>query len=136
MSTGASYPVRHTIPDVVTVGGVWTGGGAAANMTKATGDWNQGIASVAYNAATGNYRITFVDVGQQIIFAAVTCVSTTGVICKDVEVLRSTFSTSAKTLDIEVWTRATDVAAAALVDLLSTFKLLIKVEFAKNGPNA
>ena len=136
MSTGNSFPVRSTVPDTVRVQGVWTGGGAAANCTKAAADWNRGIASVNYNAATGKYKITFVDVGQQIVYAHVECFSTTGVLTKDVAVIRGSFSVSAKTYEIEIRTKATDVAAAALVDLITTFGLMITFEFAKNGPDA
>lgn len=134
MSMGDAFPVRSTIPDTVKAQGVWTGGGAAANMTQAAADWNRGITSVAYNASTGKYLITFTDVGQQVVGGHIECISTTGVINKDVSIVRASLSTSAKTLEIEVWTRATDTAAAALVDLATTFKLMITVEFAKNGP--
>lgn len=136
MALGNAFPVRSSIPDTFRVLGVWTGGGAAANMTKATGDWNRGIASVNYNAATGKYLITFADVGQQIVAYNISCTSTTGVIPKDVALLRATLSQSAKTVEIEIRTPATDVAAAALVDLVSTFKILIDVTFAKNAPDA
>ena len=69
MSLGQAYPVRASIPDLFEVRGVWTGGGAAADMTKEEEDWSRGIASVAYNAATGKYLVTFVDVGQQLVDA-------------------------------------------------------------------
>lgn len=136
MSLGNAFPVRSTIPDTVKVQGVWTGGGAAANMTKATADWNRGIASVAYNAATGKYKVTFVDCGQQLIGGHAECVSTTGVITKRVSIIRSSFSASAKTVEIEVWTPATELVASALVDLVDTFKVMLSFEFAKNGPDA
>lgn len=136
MALGNAFPVRSSIPDTIRVLGVWTGGGAAANMTKATADWNRGIASVAYNAATGKYLITFTDVGQQIVAYNISCTSTTGVIPKNVALLRNTFSASAKTVEIEIRTPATEAVATALVDLLTTFKICIDVTFAKNGPSA
>lgn len=38
----------------------WKGGGAAGNCTR---EYGQGVASVNYNGATGQYRITFSNVG-------------------------------------------------------------------------
>ena len=45
----------------VEVMGVWKGGGAAANCTRVLG---RGVSSVNYNAATGQYKITFAEVGE------------------------------------------------------------------------
>jgi hypothetical protein len=129
---GQAYVAKATFPDTIRVLGKWTGGGAAAAMTKAAADPSRGIASIAYNAATGKYLITFVDVGSAIVAYNITCASTTGVLPKDCNLILGSFSQATKSVQLEVWTRATDLAAAALVDLLNTFTIQIDITFTKD----
>lgn len=131
MSLGNAFPRRSTIPDTVSVQGVWTGGGAAANCTKATGDWNRGIASVNYNAATGKYKITLVDVGQQIVKFSAHVTSATGAGPIFMNMVTAGFSSSAKTVDVEV-----NDGGGTLTDLATTNKIHLEIVFAKNGPDA
>lgn len=135
MTAAAKGLVRATIPSVVEVGGVWTGGGAAADCTKASGDWNVGIASVKYNAATGKYRITFTETtpGHQVVgfscdIARVTTV-TNALVAK---MVAGSYSKTAGTLDFEVC----DVATPSGVDLATTDKLMIVVRFSTFPPNS
>lgn len=130
MPIGNTSPYRSTIPGIDCVQGVWTGGGAAANCTRAAGDWNRGIASVNYNAATGKYLVTFIDVGTQIVWGRCEVMGAAGAAGKQVNVVRSTFNATAKTVQIEVW----DTATPSLVDLAATDKLCLKFEFSKNNP--
>lgn len=129
MSLGNAFPIRSTIPDTVKVQGVWTGGGAGQDCTHVAADWNRGVASVVYNSATGKYLMTFMDVGQQIVGHNIRVCGLTGVDPVVVNLLIGTFSTSAKTVEVEF----SDLAGT-LIDLLTTDKLLVDVEFAKNGP--
>lgn len=130
MSLGNSYPVRSTIPNTETIRGCWTGGGAATNCTKAAADWSRGIKSIAYNAATGKYLVTFYDNGQQIVGGQVECSGAAGAAKKQVHILRSTYSPSAKTVQLEVWTGP----AGALVDLLTTDVIMCEFVLATNKP--
>ncbi len=126
MTIGNAFPVRSTIPDLIEVAGVWTGGGAAADCTHAAADWNRGIASVAYNAATGKYLVTFVDCGQQIVKYSIQVEGDTGVDPVVGMVVAGSYSQSAKTVALEF--------GATLIDLLTTNKLHLSFTFAKNGP--
>ena len=136
MGHGNLFEARSKIPASFEVRGVWSGGGAAANCSVASGDWNAGITSVAYNAATGKYLITFKDFGQQVVGGSVEVVGDSGDIPMKAHFLRDTFSASAGTMEIEVWTLATEAVAAALTDVPADHKLLVHVVFADNGPNA
>lgn len=69
MTLGNAHVVKSTLPGLIRVQGLWTGGGSAEDMTITSGDWSRGIASVAYNGATGKYIVTFTDCGQQIVWA-------------------------------------------------------------------
>ncbi len=127
MSLGNAFPVRSTVPDIVRVQGLWTGGGAAANMAVTSGDWNKGIASVAYNSATGKYLVTFIDCGDQIVWAdAKVFRPTTGDDPLPANILLATFSASAKTIQVEF--------GATLTDIDTDEKVGFVFEFAKNGP--
>ncbi len=128
MSIGSAYPSRDTIPDCVTVRGVWTGGGAGQDCAVADGDWNRGIASIAYTSAAGCYTITFQDVGQQIVGWHISMGQQTGVDPVSVVLRNGTFSTSTKSVIVEVNTGGT------LTDFLTTDKLYVEFTFAKNGP--
>jgi hypothetical protein len=115
------------------VGGVWTGGGAAASCTQVSTDWNRGISSVAYNAATGKYLVTFLDCGQQILPGSEVKVCRAAAAAPLlVNIVRGTYSATAKTVEIEVW----DVdATAALTDLALTDVLLLSFHFSVNKPS-
>lgn len=136
MSHGTLSPYRAKIPGTWEVRGVWSGGGAAANCTVASGDWNAGITSVAYNAATGKYLITFKDFGQQIVGGSVEVVGDSGDIPMKAHLLRDTYSASAGTVEFELWTLATEAVAAALTDAPADHKLMVHVVFADNAPNS
>lgn len=126
MSLGNAFPVRSTCPDTVKVQGTWTGGGAAADCTHVATDHNHGIASVAYNGATGKYLVTFVDCGQQIVDYSIQVEGATGVDPVVGQVIADSFSASAKTVALEF--------GATLIDLLTTNKLHLTFQFAKNAP--
>ncbi len=125
---GQAYPVRASIPGLDFVFGKWTGGGAGASMAVAAGDWNHGIASVAYNSATGKYLVTFTEVGNQIVYAdAKVHRPTTGDDPLPVNILLTTFSRSAMTVEIEV--------GATLADVDTDEKVTFMFVFARVAPN-
>jgi len=130
MPLGNLSPCRSTVPDTQTVRGVWTGGGAAANCTKAATDVSKGIASVNYNAATGKYLITFTDVGSAILDGEVNIMRPAGTAPLQANVVFGSLDRSAKTLQFEVW----DTATPSLTAVALTDKLCITVVFSKNGP--
>src|SRR5260370_12602750 len=116
MPLGNAYPVRGSVPDVVRVQGVWTGGGGAADMTKAAADQNRGIVSVKYHASTGIYTVTFLDVGNQLVAAKADVFRPTTVAPVQGNVVRGSFSQSAKTVDVEFC----DLATPSVIDLATT----------------
>lgn len=126
---GNRFPVRANAPSLWTAHGVFTGAGAAANCTKTTGAVQGGIASVNYNAATGKYRITFVNVGQQILQFRGTVGRADAAVPLFVIPIHSSFNRANKTLDINVRTEA------ALTDLAATDQIQIEVDFTDLGPN-
>jgi hypothetical protein len=128
MPLGNNYPVKCSIPDTVEVAGVWTGAGAA-NMTKTSGDWSKGIASVNYAAATGKFTITFTDVGYQIIGAEVTVMRPDGTAPLVGNIVRGSFSQSAKTVPVQFW----DMATPSLANPAATDRVCIRVKFAKQS---
>jgi hypothetical protein len=131
MGAPQGYPGdKTTIPGTFKVQGVWTGGGAATNCTKAAADWSKGIASVNYTAATGCYTITFTDVGQQIVGWKITTGQQTGVNPLNFILRNGSFSATTKSVIIEV--SADD--SGTLTDLLTTDKLYIEFQFAKQAP--
>ena len=126
---GQAYPIRANIPGLRMVCGKWTGGGAAAAMAVASGDWNDGIASVAYNAATGKYLVTFQEVGQQIVHMDVKVHRpTSGDDPLPVNVLLTSFDHSEMTVQIEV--------GATLTDVDTDEKVTFFVVFANVKPNS
>ena len=129
MSLGNSYPTRSTIPNTDIVRGVWTGGGAAANCTKAPADWSRGIKSITYNAATGKYLVTFVDAGQQYVGGGIDVCGVSGGAKKYAHILRSTYSPSAKTVQVEIQT-----GAGVLADLLTTEQIVCEFVLVTNKP--
>lgn len=127
------YPsAKCSVPDLQQVVGVWTGAGGTDDCTHDSDDWSKGIASVEYNSSTGHYLITFTEVpGQQIVaHNCRVCVPTTETETR-VNVVRSTYDSDAKTVEIEVWDSA---ATPALVALETDEKLLIDITFAKYAP--
>lgn len=126
---GNSTPVTSTLPGVQKVQGVWTGGGAGTSCTHAAADWSRGIASLAYNAAAGKYLLTFTDCGQQIVGHNIRVCGLTGVDPVTVNLLRGTFSSSAKTVQVEF----SDLGGT-LIDLLTTDKVLVEVDFVRYAP--
>lgn len=123
---GNAFPVRSKVPDVVRVQGTWTGGGSAADCTVTDGDWNRGIASFVYNSATGKYKITFQEWGQQIMDYSLKVEGTTGVDPVHGQVVAGTFDNTLGTVEVEF--------GATLIDLLTTNKIHLTFEFAKNAP--
>ncbi|MDD5374479.1 hypothetical protein [Acidithiobacillus sp.] len=129
------YPKGSTsIPNLRTVQGVWTGGGAAADCTVASGDWNRGITSIAYTAATGCYTVTFNagDCGYAIVDWHISTGQQTGVNPLAFCLRNAGFSASARTAIFEV--SASD--SGTLTDLLTTDKLYVSFTFAKTPPGA
>lgn len=128
---GSCSPVISSL-NKFEVGGVWTGGGAAASCTQSSADWNRGIASVAYNAATGKYLVTFTDCGEQILPGSKVEVCRAAAAAPLLaNIVRGSYDASAKTVEIEVW----DVdSTAALTDLAATDKLLLSFHFSVNKP--
>ncbi len=125
-SIGDAFPIRSTVPGLIEVRGTWTGGGAAADCTHVATDWSRGIASVAYNAATGCYLVTFTECGQQLVDASVHVENLTGVDPVVGKIVAATFSASAKTVAVEF--------GATLADLLTTDKAHFCFIFAKCAP--
>lgn len=124
MSLGNAYPARKLTPNTRTVTARFTGGGAAGNWTKVYGD---GIASVAYNAATGKFLMTFVDVGAAIQTASVVGHNAAGTAPLFGSVDFANLSLSAKTVPVEMWTDA-----GALADPDTTCHITVTVEWRDN----
>lgn len=132
MPLGNASPVRSNIPKKE-VAGVWTGGGAAANCTKTSTDWSKGIQSVNYNAATGKYRITLTDFGQQLLPGSHIEIHRAAAGAPRVaNIVRGSLTISVSsgvpiaTVDFEVW----DLATPSLVDLTATDLAAINLVFA------
>lgn len=126
---GNASEVRSTLPGVHKVQGVWTGGGAAADCSHAAADWSRGVASIAYNGATGKYLITFTDVGQQIVGHNIRVCGLTTVATVTANLLRGSFDSAAKTVQVEFYD-----LGGSLIDLLTTDKVLVDVEFVRAAP--
>lgn len=124
---GAADYAKQTVPYTEVVG-VWKGGGAAANCSVASGDWNVGISSVNYDGATGKYTITFTDVpGYQVVGFVGTVARASGVTnALIVKMVVGTYNAATKELDIEVC----DAATPSGVDLATTDKLMLSIKFA------
>lgn len=129
VALGQAYPVKASVPGLRLVFGKWTGGGAAEDMTVAPGDWNEGIRSVAYNAATGKYLVTFDAVGQQLVYAdAKVHRPTTGDDPLPVNFQFDSFSRTAMTIEMEV--------GATLADVDTDEKVTFMFVFATQAPNS
>lgn len=109
----ASKPVR--------LRGMWLGGGAAANCTRYSG---RGITSVNYNAATGQYKITFAEVGKNLLGAMLSVQAAAGAATSFIA-RPTVYSASAKTLTFDV----TDLATPTNHDLATTEYVHIDVEW-------
>ena len=124
---GQAYPIKASIPGLRLVCGKWTGGGAAADMTVASGDWSEGIASVEYNGATGKYLVTFEEVGQQIVHMdAKVHRPTTGDDPIVANIQFDSFDRSAMTIEVEF--------GATLADIDTDEKVTFFVVFATVAP--
>lgn len=130
MSLGQAHLDKSTLPGLIHVQGVWTGGGAASAMTHTSTDWSRGIVSIAYNSATGKYLITFTDVGQQIVGDSCKVWTASGDKPWTAVVIRSSLSTTAKTVEVEIWDQDGD----ALSDLGTSQKLAVDITFAPAAP--
>ncbi len=128
MSIGNASEVRSTIPGVHKVQGVWTGAGGTADCTHDSADWSRGIASLAYTSS-GKYLMTFTDGGQQIVGHNIRVCGQAGEDPVVVNLLRGTYSSSAKTVSVEF----SDLAGG-LINLLATDKILIDVDFVRAAP--
>jgi hypothetical protein len=106
----------HFYPDIVAIFGKATGAGAA-NLTALTGP---GIASVAYNAATGKLKVTLEDKWAALLYADATIIDPTGV--DDWEfVVESELVATSKTIDIAVF------KGGALADLTTDEKIMLHI---------
>lgn len=122
MPGGSISPMRSNL-DEFQVKGTWTGGGAAANCSRAAADWSRGIASVNYNAATGKYIITLVEgaAGEQLLPGSNIVVHrAAAAIPLLVNLIRGAFDADAGTVTFEVWAPSTEAVASALTDLALT----------------
>lgn len=125
---GNGFPLKSSVPGLFKIAGVWTGGGAATDCSKSATDWSRGIDTVKYNAATGKYKVTFLECGQQLVNHICRIDGATGVTPVISVVVAGSFDPVAKTLSLETY------AGAALIDLLVTNKLHLGFIFAKNAP--
>ncbi len=123
MKTG-KYPVKSRSSKVVIVTGRWLGGGAATDCTKVTG---RGISSVAYNAATGKYLVTFEDLNGTLLAFHVTCGNASGTTTHNTASYdAANYSATAGTMPICI----SDVATPTLQDLATTEEISITAIFA------
>lgn len=127
MSMGDAFPKRCVSPNLRTVEGAWLGAGAA-DATKVSG---HGILSVD-QTATGIYTVTFVNVGAQIRHACLQVHTAATVAPQTAKMNLATFSTSAKTVEIEVWEDDAVTGVPALADLAAATTLHICVDFSDN----
>jgi hypothetical protein len=127
MSKTGKFPVKSRTSGVVLVAGRWTGGGAAANCTKAAG---RGIASVNYNSATGKYLVTFEDTFGQLVAFTATCGNASGTTTHNTASYDiANWSASAGTMPICI----SDVASPTLQDLATTEEISIIAVFAEGN---
>lgn len=125
--------VGHNLPsEKQEVCGTWTGGGAAANCSKADADHSAGITSVAYDGATGKYVITLKEWGQQLLPGShIEVHRAAGAAPLVVNIVRAiTVSGDSATVNFEVW----DMATPSLVDLETTDTIGINLAFSKTKP--
>jgi hypothetical protein len=132
-SIAAKNVVKTNLPgEVQLVQGTWVGGGAATNCTRTSTDQGAGITSVNYNAATGKYRITLTEWGQQIAPGShIEVHRAAGSAPRIVNIVRAAPSVATggatATIDFEVW----DMATPSLVDLTTADTITITLAFSK-----
>lgn len=124
--TSNKWPPHHLENSVAAISGIATGGGAAADMTITAGC--RGITSIAYNAATGAYLITFAEVGANFLGAWFSVLSATGTTTAYVA-HPVVYSAANKTLSIYV----SDIATPTAHDLSTSEQLMIRVEWADSS---
>ncbi len=101
--------------------GRWTGGGASSNCTRTSG---RGITSVNYNSATGQYIITFANVGEVFLGALLSVQGAAGAATSFIA-RPTVYSASGKTLTFDV----TDLATPTNHDLATTEIVTIDAEW-------
>ena len=129
--TGKTKILSNLPTVIVEVGGVWTGGGAATNCTRATADHSAGVTSVNYNAATGRYKITLAEWGAQLLPGShITIHRAAAAAPLIVNLVRAiTVASGAATVLFDVW----DVATPTLTDLATTDTIDIVLRMAKSN---
>lgn len=100
-----------------------TGGGAAAALTAIKGP---GVSSIAYNAATGKYRITLADKFNSFLMASFLVIDPTSVDDWEVQVESESVATN-KTVDIAVF------KGGALTDLTTDEKLKFELSLSNTA---
>ena len=121
ISTSQKSPGRVLATNAVRLRGRWKGGGAAADCTRESG---RGIASVAYNGATGRYKITFAEVGE-VYLGAVFSVQGAAGAATSFMARPTVYSATDKTLTFDV----TDLATPTNHDLATSEYVTIDVEW-------
>ena len=130
MSIGDTFPPRVSVPNVESVVGVWTGGGATTDMTHSSTDWNRGVVSVKSTGVAGKYTIAFIDVpGAQLVSDMCKVLRATGAHPLVANVVAGSYSVANKTVALEVYDGTT------LADLATTDKLLVNLGFSKSPPD-
>ena len=124
MSLGTAHPLRLAEPNTQECAAVFTGAGAA-DCVKVDGD---GIASIAYSAATGEFLLTFTDVGVSILWMDVQCHTADGSAPTFGKTV-GTVSLSAKTIPLEFW----DLAVPAKKDPASGDRVQVRVLWKKTS---
>ena len=117
-------PLRALDREVVKVFGGGTGGGAAANMSAIKG---AGVSSIAYNAATGKYRITLADKFNSLLMASFLVIDPAAGIDDWEVVIEAEDVASAKTIDIAVF------KGGALADMATTEKLKFELSLSNTA---
>lgn len=119
--TSRKSPGKVLGTNPVRLRGRWTGGGAAADCTRTSG---RGISTVTYNSATGQYKITFANVGEVFLGALFSVQGAAGAATSFIA-RPTVYSASAKTLTFDV----TDVATPTNHDLALTEVITIDAEW-------
>lgn len=99
----------------------FVGGGAAADMTIASGLKVHGFASCKYNAATGLYRITLNDKYSDFRGGHFTVMAAGNLVCKP-----TAYSVANKTIDVKIIT----TTAGTATDLATTEELWVTLFYA------
>ncbi len=121
----SKWPAKHTQVGVVTSWARFAGGGAAADCTRVASSGGRNVASVAYNSATGTYKITFREVGEVFLGATFHVMAATGAATSFIA-RPTVYSASGKTLTFDV----TDLATPTNHDLATTEQIWITASWA------